>query len=316
MSLKTWAIISSDKIKLLLIFIPSHWCPSALSHVTQLRTPENICHAFQKCIYSTVTFEEILWWHFVKIQMKQERNFPMTVVLGGVWGRVLLVCFLAPVWPHTRDSHQNNLQKQSNCKETVPRWRGAVIASVPVQVESTKKNRTSWHYSELGKEALQEKQAKNGKILKNLTWKPWYLICWVSDKKCCRLPAVSYQHAISFRSSSCLQLPCSGIGRVTGGHVLFTLRSPQAYSVVTTSCHLCCDIVWRRPTRQVHVQREINERSTQLIYRKCIWCKGPEWRKIWQCPLNEDRSRPWPLFIYLFIFTKGKKKQTNKLLCN
>lgn len=178
------------------------------------------------------------------------------------------------------------------------------------------KHRTSWHYSELGKEALQEKQAKNGKILKNLTWKPWYLICWVSDKKCCRLPAVSYQHAISFRSSSCLQLPCSGIGRVTGGHVLFTLRSPQAYSVVTTSCHLCCDIVWRRPTRQVHVQREINERSTQLIYRKCIWCKGPEWRKIWQCPLNEDRSRPWPLFIYLFIFTKGKKKQTNKLLCN
>lgn len=140
MSLKTWAIISSDKIKLLLICIPSHWCPSALSHVTQLRTPENICHAFQKCIYSTVTFEEILWRHFVKIQMKQERNFPMTVVLGGVWGRVLLVCFLAPVWPHTRDSHQNNLQKQSNCKETVPRWRGAIIASVQVQVESTKKN--------------------------------------------------------------------------------------------------------------------------------------------------------------------------------
>lgn len=213
---------------------------------------------------------------------------------------------------NTRDSHQNNLQKQSNCKETVPRWRGAVIASVPVQVESTKKNRTSWHYSELGKEALQEKQAKNGKILKNLTWKPWYLICWVSDKKCCRLPAVSYQHAISFRSSSCPQLPCSGIGRVTGGHVLFTLRSPQAYSVVTTSCHLCCDIAWRRPTRQVHVQREINERSTQLIYRKCIWCKGPEWRKIWQCPLNEDRSRPWPLFIYLFIFTKGKKKKNKQ----
>lgn len=224
--------------------------------MTQLRTPENICRAFRKCIYSTVTFEEILWRHFVMIQMKQARNFPMTVVLGGVWGRVLLVCFLVPVWPHTRDSHQNNLQKQSNCKETVPRWRGAIIASVPsASRKYLEKHRTSWHYSELGKEALQEKQAKTGKILKNLIWKPWYLSCWISDKKCCRLLAVSYQHAISFKRSSCPRLPCSGIGRVTREHVLFTLRSPQAHPVVTTSCHLCCDIAWWRPTRQVHVQR-------------------------------------------------------------
>lgn len=55
-----------------------------------------------------LTFEEILWWHFVKIEMKNKRDFPAACNAGGCKGKHCLPASLDPILPHARGSHQNN----------------------------------------------------------------------------------------------------------------------------------------------------------------------------------------------------------------
>lgn len=67
--------------------------------------------------FVALTFEKILWWHFIKIQIKPKRDFPAACDAEGCDGEHCLPASLAFISPHARGNHQNDETQADITKE-------------------------------------------------------------------------------------------------------------------------------------------------------------------------------------------------------
>lgn len=205
---------------------------------------------FSEMQFVALTFEKILWWYFVKIQMKHKRYSPEACKAGQWQGEQCLPASLAQISPHARESHQNDKREALNHKG---------------EAEYQLTWRTFSHYSEAGKAALGGE--KPWTSLRTQITMESKLLSIRQEGLWLTTSGNSYQHTIFLQSSACPLLPCSGIGRMTAEHH----ASPWG-PADCRGFHLIAPVLWFCLTPTKTSTYTVWE--TKLIYRKCMWYKG------------------------------------------